>query len=83
MQWNLKEISCLQSLTRLLYNTIIKLLYTIKGGFTVRSTLATFNQLNLLYQEQKKHWALRLDLKLAQVNILMAIEPDQERISHA
>lgn len=49
----------------------------------MRSTLATFNQLNLLYQEQKKHWALRLDLKLAQVNILMAIEPDQERISHA
>ncbi len=49
----------------------------------MRSTLATFNQLNLLYQEQKKHWALRLNLKLAQVNILMAIEPDQERISHA
>ncbi|QAR35592.1 MarR family winged helix-turn-helix transcriptional regulator [Latilactobacillus curvatus] len=49
----------------------------------MRSTLATFNQLNLLYQEQKKKWANQLDLKLAQVNILMAIEPDQERISHA
>lgn len=49
----------------------------------MHSTLTTFNQLNRLYQEQKKHWAAQLGLKLAQINILMTIEPHQERIVHA
>ncbi|KRL62058.1 MarR family winged helix-turn-helix transcriptional regulator [Latilactobacillus fuchuensis] len=49
----------------------------------MNSTLTTFNQLNLLYQEQKKQWAQRLNIKLAQVNILMLVAPEQALLSHA
>lgn len=49
----------------------------------MNSTLTTFNQLNLLYQEQKKTWAQQLGLKLSQINILMLVEPQQVQISHA
>lgn len=47
------------------------------------SPLEAIDQINLVYQAQKKQWAQQLDCNVAQINILLVLPQDEDAIAHA